>query len=193
MLTVKMSWVNGLQVQHFHWLPKCQDLHHSFKRWSRAVHGRDRTVLAWCYNDSTPNHKEWCRCCRYVVSALIFIVIIIISYDSGSSMVQTILGLSLSAWLLGSILSLVDLHFCMSECIHAKKLEMHVWFVLTIRCPMWCVGDQGWNVTCIRRQRQLNDASLYLTFGILIITVSDRLKLGTRELIIVVSTGICNP
>jgi hypothetical protein len=48
-------------------------------------------------------------------------------------------------------------------------------------------------VNCIRRQRQLNGASVYVTFGILIIAVNDRLMLGTRGLIIVVSTGICNP
>jgi hypothetical protein len=180
-----MSWVNDLQVQHFHWLPKCQDLHHSFTRWSRAVHGRDRTVTAWCYNDSTANHKEWCCCCRYVISALIAIVIImIISCDSGGGRGQTYLGLlCLCVW---SALLSVRVYSC-------TKLVMHVSFVIKIRCPIWCVGDQGLNVSYIRRQRQINGAYLYLTFGILSITLNDKLMLGTRGFIIVVSTCINNP
>lgn len=140
MLTVKISWVNDLQVQHFHWLPKCQDLHHSFTRWCRAVHGRDRTVIAWCYNDSTANHKEWCCCCRYVVSALI-VIIIIISCDIGSSMVQTILGLSClhGCWVLHPFLGWSALLYV--RVYSCTKLEMPLSFVLKIRCPMWCVGD----------------------------------------------------
>jgi hypothetical protein len=140
---------------------------------SLCMSGCGGCTIHWLRENWT---EKWRSLCIKLVTGIKFVLGL--SWLHGCWVLHPFLGWS--AFLSGRVYS-------------CTKLEMHVSFVLKIRCPVWCVGDQGWNVSCLRRQRQLNDASLYLTFGILIIAVNDRLMLGTRLLIIVVSTGFWNP